>query len=64
VTRIGIGATTLACQGFVLTVGDIINFDPALTLMISQETRTLRILPENRQLWIEQETRLYKLLKG
>lgn len=62
--RTGIGPTTLACEGFTLIAGDIINLDPALTLMITQETRLLRILPESRVLDIEQETRLYKLLKG
>jgi hypothetical protein len=48
----------LQVTGFVLTAGDVINFDPFLTLKIKQETRGLIIDPENRVISIEQETRL------
>ena len=41
-----------------LTVGEVINIDPDLTLMITAETRGLRILPENREISIESETRV------
>ena len=60
-TRIGIVAV-LSAQGFQLTVGDVINIDPYLTLRIrpesrtltiEAETRTIRIRPESRQLTIE-----------
>ena len=54
----GIAPTTLQVNGFVLTAGDVINFDPFLTLKIKQETRGLIIDPENRVISIEQETRL------
>jgi hypothetical protein len=54
----GIAPTTLQVTGFVLTAGDVINFDPFLTLKIKQETRGLIIDPENRVISIEQETRL------
>jgi hypothetical protein len=54
----GIAPTTLQVTGFVLTAGDVINFDPFLTLKIKQETRGLEITAENRVISIEQETRL------
>jgi len=54
----GIPPTTLQVTGFVLTAGDVINFDPFLTLIIEQETRGLKIDAENRVVSIEQETRL------
>lgn len=41
-----------------LTVGDVINIDPYLTLTIPAESRALRILPENREITIESETRV------
>jgi hypothetical protein len=56
--RTGIAPTTLQVNGFVLTAGDVINFDPFLTLKIKQETRGLEITAENRVISIEQETRL------
>jgi hypothetical protein len=37
-----------------MTVGDVINLDPALTLVILPENRLLVILPETRTLTIEQ----------
>jgi len=54
----GIGLTNLQVTAFTLTVGDVINFDPFLTLRVEQETRGLIIDPENRVVSIEQETRL------
>jgi hypothetical protein len=54
----GIAPTTLQVTAFTLTAGDVINFDPFLTLRVEQETRGLIIDPENRVVSIEQETRL------
>ena len=54
----GIAPTTLQVTAFTLTAGDVINFDPFLTLRVEQETRGLIIDPENRVISIEQETRL------
>jgi hypothetical protein len=47
-------------SAFVVTVtaGDIIAIDPFRTLLIPQETRQLKILEEDRDLTIEQETRV------
>jgi hypothetical protein len=62
--RTGIAPTTLQVAGFVLTAGDIINFEPSLTYYVPQETRTLFVLPESREYIIEQETRQLILLEG
>ena len=52
---------TIRLQAFVaeITVGDIVNIDPFLTLTIAPETRIITILPETRQRVIEQETRMF-----
>jgi hypothetical protein len=55
-TRIGIVAV-LQATGFVLTAGDVINIDPALTLRILAETRTLIIDSETRTIMIRPESR-------
>jgi hypothetical protein len=55
---------TLSAFNTQLTVGDVINLDPALTYVIPQETREYPILPENRLYEIESETRLLIILKG
>jgi len=47
-----------------LTVGDVINLDPALTYVIPQETRELQILAEQREYSIASETRELIILKG
>ena len=61
IKRTGIVAV-LNSQGFVLTVGSVINIDPYTTLritpesrllVISSETRTIRIRPESRTITIE-----------
>ena len=41
-----------------LTVGEVINLDPYLTLKINSETRGLLILKETRDITIESETRV------
>ena len=60
----GIGSTTLQVQGFQLTVGDVINLDPALTYLIPQETREYPILPESRLYVIQGESRELIILRG
>ena len=60
----GIPLTNLQVNGFTLTAGDIINFEPSLTYYVPQETRALMILPESRALEIAQETRSLTLLEG
>jgi hypothetical protein len=50
--------STLSAQGFILTTGEIINIDPYLTLVVAQESRLYYVIPENRRLSIEQETRV------
>lgn len=48
----------LSANGFVLSVGDVINIDPFLTLRVTQETRTIQVLSETRAIKVEQETRV------
>ena len=48
----------LSAQGFILTVGTIINIDPYLTLVVKPESRWYYVLPENRTRIIESETRV------
>jgi hypothetical protein len=57
-------AATLQSQGFQLTAGDIINFEPSLTYTIPEETRVLLVRMESREYIIEQETRQLILLEG
>lgn len=48
---------------FVVTVtaGDVIAIDPFRTLLIPQETRSIKILDEDRDLTVEQETRVLEI---
>lgn len=46
---------------FTVTVGDVINIDPYLTLLITPETRQITVRPESRTLTVEQETRTFTL---
>ena len=55
---------TLTAFNTQLTLGDVINLDPALTYVIPQETREYPILPETRLYEIESETRELIILKG
>ena len=48
----------LQAQGFVLTVGNVYNLDPRLSLTIKPETLALKILPETREIMIKSETRI------
>lgn len=41
-----------------VSVGTVINIDPYLTLIIDPESRAVFILPENREITIESETRV------
>jgi hypothetical protein len=61
ITRI---TANLSALNFQITVGDVINLDPALTYIVPQEHRTLIVKPESREYLIEPETRIYKLIKG
>lgn len=57
VFRAIIAQAHLQVTGFVLTQGDILNFDPCREISVDQETRTRRILPESRLLIVEPATR-------
>jgi hypothetical protein len=61
VYRAIIGQASLSANGFVLTQGDILNFDPCREIAVDQETRLARILPENRLLIVDSETRRLKV---
>jgi hypothetical protein len=60
----GVSNLVLTAFNTQLTLGDVINLDPALTYQIPQETREYPILPENRLYEIESESRLLIILKG
>jgi hypothetical protein len=60
----GVSNLVLTAFNTQLTLGDVINLDPALTYVIPQETREYPILPENRLYEIESESRLLIILKG
>jgi hypothetical protein len=47
-----------AAINITVTVGDVINIDPYLTLTIRPESRGLRILQETRVIHIDSETRV------
>ena len=49
---------TFTAFNTVLTLGDVINIDPFLTLIIEPESRGLRILQETREITIDSETRV------
>ena len=61
VFRAVIGQAALSANGFVLTQGDILNFDPCREIKVDPETRWAKILPENRLLIVESETRTLKV---
>jgi hypothetical protein len=61
VFRVLIGQANLSVQGFTLTQGDILNFDPCREIRVDPETRLARILPESRLLIVESETRGLKV---
>jgi hypothetical protein len=48
----------LNCQGFVITVGEVIAIDPFTTYLVPQETRAYYILEEQREYLVPQETRV------
>jgi len=55
------GAATLLVEGFQLTQGDILNFDPCREIAVESETRAAKILPENRLIIVESETRALRV---
>lgn len=58
VTKLIKASATLSAQGFVLTVGDVINIDPYYQITIAPESRSMFILAESRIITIESETRV------
>jgi hypothetical protein len=61
IVRITVEFTAFNTQ---LTVGEVLNLDPALTYLIPQETREFQILPETRLYYIASESRELIILKG
>jgi hypothetical protein len=61
VYRAIIAQANLQVTGFVLTQGDILNFDPCREIRAEQETRLAKIRPESRLLIVEGETRRLKV---
>ena len=61
VFRVLIAQANLSATGFVLTQGDILNFDPCREIKVDQETRLAKIRPESRLLIVESETRRLKV---
>jgi hypothetical protein len=59
--RAVIAQANLSANGFVLTQGDILNFDPCREIPVDPETRLARLLPESRLLIVESETRRLKV---
>jgi hypothetical protein len=53
----------LVVEGFQLTQGDILNFDPCREIKVDQETRIAKILAESRLLTVDSETRTLKVLQ-
>jgi hypothetical protein len=51
------GVISISALHSTLIAGDVLNLDPFLTLIIPEETRTVKVLEESRQIDIEQETR-------
>lgn len=61
VFRAIIGQAALSANGFVLTQGDILNFDPCREIRVDEETRLARLLPESRLLIVDSETRTLRV---
>jgi len=61
VFRAIIAQANLSAIGFVLTQGDILNFDPCREIKVEEETRLAKLLPESRLLIVDQETRTLKV---
>lgn len=61
VFRVLIAQANLQVNGFTLTQGDILNFDPCREIKAEQETRSTKILPENRLVIVDQETRMLRV---
>jgi hypothetical protein len=52
---------SLVVEGFQLTQGDILNFDPCRDIAVDQETRIAKILAESRLLTVDSESRTLKV---
>lgn len=61
VFRAIIAQANLSANGFVLTQGDILNFDPCREIGVEEETRLARLLPESRLLIVDEETRTLRV---
>ncbi|CAB5223718.1 hypothetical protein UFOVP389_7 [uncultured Caudovirales phage] len=61
VFRAIIAQANLSANGFVLTQGDILNFDPCREIRVEEETRLARLLPESRLLIVDSETRTLRV---
>lgn len=59
--RVAFGEAHLPAIATQLSVVDIINFDPFLTIVVPAETRTIKVKYESREFEIEQETREIKV---
>lgn len=53
-----VGSAALNVQGFTITVAEVLNIDPYLTLVVEPESRALLITQETRVITIESETRV------
>jgi len=56
-----IASAHIQVEGFQLTQGDILNFDPCREIQVDEETRNTKVLPESRSLIVESETRTLKV---
>lgn len=59
--RVAFGSAHLPAIAVTLTVADIINFDPFLTITVPAESRSIKVLAESRNFALEQETRAIKV---
>jgi hypothetical protein len=57
-------SANLNAGAFSITAGDVINLDPALTLVIKSESRLFKILPESREYLVKGESRTFIVNKG
>lgn len=55
------GTSTFSALAATLTIADIINFDPFLTIVVPPETRTIRVLSDSTLFVVPQETRIIKV---
>jgi hypothetical protein len=61
VFRALIAEAHLQVNGFQLSQGTVINFDPCREIRVAQETRISKVKPESRLLSVEDETRTLRV---